>query len=110
MSDIPTLLGCIAAVCTSLGIIFYSVKRVIRFVQKASNGFDAIQALSEEIKPGDFTQFRDHVIHELSPNSGGSLKDQVTATKRMITEHMNNPALHNTGPNTQIQINTPEAN
>lgn len=94
MTDIPTLLASTAGVCASLGAIFYSLKRTLRFVQKASNGFDAIAALSEEIKPGDFTSFRDHVMHEMSPNSGGSLKDEVSAIKQMVADHTSDPELH----------------
>ncbi|MET7739628.1 hypothetical protein [Streptomyces sp. NPDC005385] len=103
MTDLPTILASTAGVCVSLGAIFYSIRRSLRFIQKASNGFDAITALSEEIKPGEFTTFKDHVMHELSPNSGGSIKDHITATNRLITEHVNNAALHSTGPQIQIQ-------
>src|SRR3954454_20305218 len=101
MTDIPTLLASTAGVCASLGAIFYSIKRTLRFVQKASNGFDAITALSEEIKPGEFQDFKTEVLGQIRHNGGGSIKghqnkqtEDLAAIREMLTGHVNNADIH----------------
>ncbi|MDQ0907796.1 putative iron-regulated protein [Streptomyces canus] len=112
MNEVIQWLGLVAGGLASLGVIGLTVRKTIRFIQKAGNAFDSITALSEEIKPGEFRELKDHVMHELSPNSGKSMKDHVNAQtkavadiREMLESHITNPVAHGHHPDTNVSVN-----
>ncbi|WP_328937685.1 hypothetical protein OG288_15870 [Streptomyces tauricus] len=85
MFEALEILGYTAGSITSLGVIGMGIRWLYRFGQRVEQMHDNLL---------EFPEFKAHVMHELSPNSGGSMKDQVTDTKRMLVEHIGDSDIH----------------
>lgn len=78
--SIVTLLGVIAATIVAVTVIGKALLATYRFVRRIDDANDIVQ---------DLPQWQTKVnlaIKELHPNSGSSLKDQVTAIGDKLTE------------------------
>ncbi|MBT2365236.1 hypothetical protein J7E88_07855 [Streptomyces sp. ISL-10] len=85
MFEALEILGYTAGSITSLGVIGMGIRWLYRFGQRVEQMHDNLT---------EFPEFKAHVMHELSPNSGGSMKDQVTDLRRMVAEHIKDPDAH----------------
>ncbi|WP_328494100.1 hypothetical protein OHS59_16195 [Streptomyces sp. NBC_00414] len=102
---LPTILvalGGAAAAITAFGVIWNKVIRplwrALRRGEQVWESVNTIEPFQAEVR--DFMEF---VRHELSYNSGSSVKDMTRETNRLIQEHTSNADLHRP---VQVNVNT----
>lgn len=104
--DIATIAGaivCAAAVATALGFLWKHVivkaYRSIRRNEDRVTNVDSIPALHQKVDRIENTLSRLEPLittmnHEMHPNSGMSMKDQVTRIEQNLSAHISNPNAH----------------
>jgi hypothetical protein len=98
----------VASGITAGGVIWtQGVRKVWRGIKRGeqiSEDVKSIAPLRDDVKEihskldefiASMAEFKDHTMHELSHNSGKSIKDVVVETRDKLDEHINNNSLHN---------------
>lgn len=103
---IVVALGGIAATLTAIGVIWNKAVRPLwRSVRRGEQIWESVNTIEpfqEEVR-----EFMEFVRHELSYNSGSSVKDMTRETNRLIQDHTSNTDLHRT---VQVNVHTPHNN
>jgi hypothetical protein len=87
VSAVATL-GIVAAALVALGVIAKFLHGVYKFLRKIEDTNNII------VKFPEWQCQLDKAMQELHPNTGHSLKDQVTDMHRLLREHISDESIH----------------
>lgn len=104
--SILVALGGAAGALTALSVIWnHFVRPLWRGLRRGEEVWESVNTIEPfQAEVRDFMEF---VRHELSFNSGSSVKDMTRETNRLIQEHTSNPDLHRP---VQVNVHTPNSN
>ena len=109
LPSIVVALGGVAGSLTALGVIWNKLVRPLwRSLRRGEEIWESVNTIEPfQAEVREFMQemrdFRGFVNHELTYNSGSTVKDMTRDTKRLIEHHVNNPDLHRP---VQVNVNT----
>lgn len=86
--SITAMLGIIAGALLALGVIgrfLHGIYKILRKVEQTNNIIHEFPEWQCKVEKA---------MRELEPNTGHSLKDQVTDIQRLLQEHISNDDIH----------------
>lgn len=98
-----------AGTVTAVGVLWNKFVRPLwrglRRGEQVWESVNTIEPFQDEVRTfmGEMRDFREFVSHELTYNSGSTVKDMARDTKQLIEQHVNNSDVHRP---LQVNVNT----
>lgn len=110
MTPIIVMIAAIAGGLVSIGVIYKAIRGLYRFTRTIDDMAEEVKALPEF--KAEMRAFKADALHQLYPNSGGSLNDKLTRTEfkvsdthDMLTAHIGDASIHGPSLSSTVIVN-----